>query len=137
MGADWYEPIVFLGVIFPLKYALALYRAVEKGMPTTNYEVCLYEGWKHSRCEGEELSDLAERCQGFLGITNISGLSLRELAGIEDEMTTFLLENKELLAKYGVEEEPSLTAGFYHYVDLFEGAGIYEGEDEEESSEEE
>ena len=115
MGADWYEPVVFFGVTIPLEHVKALYYAMEKGfLKDTPYDTLyLYESWKHSRCEGEDVEDFLDRCDGFLGIVGVKEYSLEELAEYRDKFCSFLLENADVLKEYDI-GFPELMAGFTH-----------------------
>ncbi len=117
MGADWYSPCLFFGVRFPLRHVKAFHSEIQELIAHTCFQVCLYESTKHSRCEGEEISDLLERCEGFFGITTFHP-TLKTLQPIEEQLLAFMETHKELLAKYEVQGEPYLAPGFDHDIEI-------------------
>jgi len=117
MGADLYSPILFFGVCFPLHHAKAFHSEIQELITHTTFQVCLYEGEKHSRCEGEDISD--ERCEGFFGLT-ASTFNLQILLPIEAQFVAFLETHKELLLRYNVQGVPKLMSGFEHDIDYLD-----------------
>ncbi len=119
MGADWYSPCLFFGVCFPLRHAKAFHSEIQELITHTTFQVCLYEEAKHSRCEGEEISDLLERCEGFFGLTAFT-FNLQSLLPIEAQFLAFMETHKELLLRYEVQGTPRLSAGFDHDIDYLD-----------------
>lgn len=119
MGADWYSPCLFFGVHFPLHHVKAFHSEIQELITHTSFQVFLYESEKHSRCEGEAISDLLERCEGFFGITAFAS-NIQTLQLIEKQLVAFMDTHKELLSKYEVQGEPSLSAGFDHDIEYLD-----------------
>jgi hypothetical protein len=119
MGADWYSPCLFFGVRFPLHHVKAFHSEIQELIAHTSFQVCLYEEAKHSRCEGEEISDLLERCEGFFGLTSFT-FNLQTLLPIEAQFLAFMETHKELLSKYEVQGTPRLSAGFDHDIEYLD-----------------
>jgi hypothetical protein len=139
MGADWYCPIIFFGILFPIENVGALVKAKGSGeikLPPS-FKVTLFMEYTHSRAEGEEFDEMIKRCKGFLGISG--AYTLAEIKSFEGVFKSFLEENKDKLHNYDTYADPSLLAGFDAGLDLYYDVYGYgeEEEDEEEEEEEE
>ena len=70
----------------------------------------------HSRTERERISDMLERCTGFLGIVE-KQFSADELVALRHEFAEFLRNNRKILKEIGVEiTDPVVRGGIKHNV---------------------
>jgi hypothetical protein len=111
MGADWYSPIVFFGIAFPLDKVKAFLEELGRRGLATPFQTTLHEAEKHSRCEGEDVSDLLSRCSGFFGYVDVKATP-RELVEHEARLVAFLEEHASWLEPFDIKGAPALMAGF-------------------------
>ncbi len=113
MGANWYDFESFLGIEVPLEKVKALYRRFAEE-PKSVFGVYIYEKRMHSRTERELISDMLERCTGFLGIVE-KQFSADELVALRHEFAEFLRGNRKILKEFGVElTDPVVRGGIQH-----------------------
>ena len=121
MGATWFEMYVFYGIVFDTDKVQAISKAISEmklRIPDL-YTLGLLEHQTHSRTDGEYLSDMFDRCQGFLGIIR-GAITAAEVEAIAPLFHSTLEANKELLSELGVENlTPAFRGGKSHDLECF------------------